>query len=77
MARFDGARMQAAHLEFSDLRGARFDGANLADTYFIGARFDEDALRSLLTAKNHDKAHFSDDTAIRLRELGEARYRTK
>lgn len=68
-ARFAGARMQAAHLENSELQGAFFEGANVADTYFKGCSLDDNALRSLLKAKNWEKAHFDPTHADRLREL--------
>ncbi len=70
-ARFSGARMQAAHLERSDMEGARFEGANVADTYFMGCKLDDNALRSMLKAKNWEKAHFDPAHATRLQELAD------
>ena len=70
-ARFEGARMQAAHFVDCDLSGARFDGANVADTYFNGCTFDDNALRSLLKARNLQKAHFDPGHFARLGELRE------
>lgn len=57
-ARFYGASLQAAHLEGADLRGARFQQADIADTYFRGAILDDDALYTLVRARNREKAHF-------------------
>lgn len=70
-ARFEGTRMQAAHFVDCDLRGAHFDGANVADTYFNGCTFDDNALRSLLNARNLEKAHFDAAHLTRMDELRE------
>jgi uncharacterized protein YjbI with pentapeptide repeats/cell division protein FtsB len=70
-AGFEGARLQAAHFVDCDLSGARFDGANVADTYFNGCALDDNALRSLLKARNLQKAHFDPGHSARLDELRE------
>lgn len=67
--RFEGARMQAAHFEDCNLSGAHFIGANVADTYFHGCLLDDNALRSLLKARNVEKAHFDAHHLARLQEL--------
>lgn len=66
---FYQAKMQSAHLESADITGAQFEQADLKDTYFIGSKFDQQVLRSILKAKNWDKAHFDEEITVKLAEL--------
>jgi uncharacterized protein YjbI with pentapeptide repeats len=68
-ADFFQAQLQSAHFERADLRGARFDRATLTDTFFVGAQFDEVALRSILRAKNPERAVFDETTEGHLFDL--------
>lgn len=71
-ADFFQARLQSAHFDGANLCGARFDRATLTDTFFVGAELDDIALRSLLRAKNWERAIFDATTAERLRAAEEA-----
>lgn len=68
-AQFQQAKMQAAHLEGADITGAKFEQANISDAYFIGVKADVQALRSLINAKNWQKAHFDEEVRLKLDEL--------
>jgi uncharacterized protein YjbI with pentapeptide repeats len=68
-AEFHQARMQSAHLEKAELRGAKFEEADLNDTYFTDAVLDPEALKSIIKAKNWQKAHFSAAVKVQLDEL--------
>ena len=57
-ARFQRARLQSAHFDKAVVLGAGFEDANLKDTFFLGTRFDNASLKSILRARNWEKAHF-------------------
>jgi uncharacterized protein YjbI with pentapeptide repeats len=71
-ASFDGALLQDANLDESDLRAATFRGANLNNAFFRGAQFDEPALESILLANHWRDANYDDETLRRLEVLAEA-----
>ncbi len=70
-AQFFQSKMQSSHLEGANISGARFESANIADAYFSGVTADRRALESLLKAKNWKKAHFDNDTKIKLEEIAQ------
>lgn len=72
-AQFYRAELQSAHFENADLRGATFKQANLNDTYFYGATISSDTLKSILRARNWEKAHFDDGVHEELLEIYEKR----
>jgi uncharacterized protein YjbI with pentapeptide repeats len=72
-ARFQSARLQSAHFERANLSGARFQQADVNDAFFADATLDESALKTLLDARNYQKAHFSPEVFERLRVLDDAR----
>lgn len=83
-ARFRGAKLQSAHFTDARLRGVDFRDADVRDTQFVGAHFDDDALASLVLARNlwrveQDGVHgcftarLDDDIAIKLRQLAARR----
>jgi uncharacterized protein YjbI with pentapeptide repeats len=72
-AQFYRAELQSAHFERADLRGATFKQANLNDTYFFGAIFSDDTLKSILKARNWEKAHFDYGVHEELIEIYEKR----
>lgn len=66
---FKGALLQSAHFEGAELNAAIFEQANINDTYFEKAILDDAALKSILTANNWNKAHFSKKHRERLSHL--------
>ena len=60
-AQFQQAKLQSAHLSKTDLRGARFEQAYLGDTHFLelNPHPGKDVLKSILKARDWEKAHFS------------------
>lgn len=68
-ADFFQAQLQSAHFDRADLRGARFDRATLTDTFFTGAKLDDVALRSMLRAKNLERAVLDWTARERLQQL--------
>lgn len=68
-AQFYQSKMQAAHLEGANIIGARFEQANVSDTYFIDVKADAQALRSLVKARNWQKAHFDEEVRLKLEEM--------
>ncbi len=65
------AKMQAAHLDGANIIGARFEQANISDTYFTGVKVDIKTLKSLVKAKNWQKAHFDDNIKLKLEEISQ------
>jgi uncharacterized protein YjbI with pentapeptide repeats len=70
-AQFYRSKMQSAHLEGADLTNAQFQEANLNDTYFLGSKLNQQALKTIRKAFNWQNAHFDEEIASELENMGE------
>lgn len=68
-AEFFEAKLQAARMDEANVSGARFERSDLSDTYFLGATIPDQTLKSIRKALNWEKAHFDEETLVRLEKL--------